>query len=76
MHGPMVAKKVQAQFTQYCTVLRIRSGRIRTFLVGSGCLGPDPDPDPGLNKGPYCVCKCYIYHKFLLLNFLVHEYTC
>jgi hypothetical protein len=28
------------------------SGRIRTFLVGSGSgrLGPDPVPDPGLNK--------------------------
>jgi hypothetical protein len=28
------------------------SGRIRTFLVGSGSgrLGPDPDPDPRLNK--------------------------
>jgi hypothetical protein len=30
------------------------SGRIRTFLVGSGSgrLGPDPDPDPGLKNDP------------------------
>jgi hypothetical protein len=31
------------------------SGRIRTFLVGSGRLGldPVPDPDPYLKKCPY-----------------------
>jgi hypothetical protein len=47
------------------------SGRIRTFLVGSGRLGPypDPDPDPGLNKWPYInffgVCKS---HKYLRIT--------
>jgi hypothetical protein len=26
------------------------SGQIRTFVIGSGRLGPDPNPEPDLNK--------------------------
>jgi hypothetical protein len=57
------------------------SGRIRTFLVGSGSgrLGPDPVPDPGLNKWLYinlfCVYKSHKYLRNLCCNFLVHEDT-
>jgi hypothetical protein len=49
------------------------SGRIRTFLVGSGYerLGPDPDPDTILNKWPYInffgVCKRHKYFRNLCL---------
>jgi hypothetical protein len=43
------------------------SGRIRTFLVGSGRLGPDPDP--GLNKWLYInffgVCNSHNYLRNL-----------
>jgi hypothetical protein len=41
------------------------SGRIRTFLVGSGSGRLGPDPDPGLNKwlsiNFYGVCKSHTY---------------
>jgi hypothetical protein len=62
------------------------SGRIRTFLVGSGSgrLGPDPDPDPGLNKWPlinfFGVCKSHRYFRitccltFWFMNILFKAY--
>jgi hypothetical protein len=69
-----------------------RSGRIRTFFVGSGSgfgrLGTDldPDPDPGLNKSTYInllgVCKNQKYLRnlyfltFWVMNILFRADFC
>jgi hypothetical protein len=63
------------QKLHYCSqCCRSGSGQIRTFLVGSGRLGPDPDPDHSLNECPYInyfgACKRHKYFMNLCyLNF-------